>query len=208
MREYKESAEEEGWEFPSFEEECAICLRSNCAKGNGFYSRNGFDKDNSYIEGIPIKRYICTTNIKSGKDPKSFSLLLSCLNPYRKYSLSIMSYCAGVWKKCRGKMAEVISSLWAEENIDEELLKIEASQVMQFIQAIKSGLRKYILWTNDYNCGMDEFIDYIADDCYRGAEILHKEYYEENGGYASNSHFLFGKASQFRSKRRPQCRDR
>lgn len=208
MREYKKSVEEGEWEFPSFKKECAICLRSNCATGNGYYSRNGFDKDNSYIRGIPIKRYVCITHKKSGKDPKSFSLFLSCLSPYRKYSLRIMSYCTGVWKKCKSKMAEVIDNLWGEEDVDEELENIEASQVMQFMQVIKSGLRKYILWKKDHNCGIDEFIDYINDDGYRGAEILHREYYEEQGGYASNSHFLFGKASQFRTTRRPQCRDR
>ena len=200
--------EEGEWEFPSFKKKCAICLRSNCAIGNGYYSRNGFDNDNSFIKGIPIKRYVCITHIKSGKDPKSFSLLLSCLNPYRKYSLRIMSYCAGVWKKCKGKMAEVIYKLWGEEDVDEELSKIEESQVMQFMQIMKSGLRKYMLWKKDHNCGMDEFIDCVNDDGYRGAEILHREYYEEHGGYASNSHFLFGKASQFRTKGRPQCRDR
>lgn len=208
MREYKKAVEDREWEFPSFKEECAICLRSNCAKGNGYYCRNGFDNDNSYIRGIPIKRYVCITHKKSGKDPKSFSLLLSCLSPYRKYSLRIMSYCAGIWKKCKGKITEAVNNLWREEDVDEELSKIEESHVMQFLNVIGSALRKYALWKKVHDCGMEEFIDYINNDGCRGAEMLHREYYDEHGGYMSNSHFLFGKASQFRRAGRPMCRDR
>lgn len=173
-------------------------MRADCAVGIGFYSRNGYDEDNSFVKDVPIKRYLCRTHVRLGRFPKTFSLLISLLCPYRKYSLKIMSYCMGMWGKFKGRITEAVNNLWVGEDIEDGLYKIEHSHIYQFIKVFKNALRKHMIWKKDSGCSLEDFIGYCVADSYRAAGIINQEYYDYHGGYAHNSHFLFGTASQFR----------
>jgi len=62
--------------------------------------------------------------------------------------------------------------------------------------------RKYLLWQKgNLKYSLGRFIQYCSRNNYRYAEVLVIKYYEDNGGYLDNSHFLFGRASQFRHAR-------
>lgn len=88
-------------------------------------------------------------------------------------------------------------NVFSGEDVDEKLLDMGISHIQKLLQLFKEGLRKYIIWQRKSYC-LERFIAYCSHNRCRQAEDLSREYYEGNGGYLNNSHFLFGKASQFR----------
>lgn len=170
--------------------------------GNGKYCRKAYDEEGNLIEDLPIKRYKCRRNERLKKVPVTFSLLLSGLSPYRKYSLAIQAYFAEVWVKCKGKTKKVLEEICRIEEVTEELLKIEASNVDEFIKVFRNAFIKYRLWQKKADYSLEEFIGNCSGLGDRGAERLAIEYYIAHGEYLVNSQFLFGKASQFRKSKK------
>jgi len=90
-----------------------------------------------------------------------------------------------------------LEKIFAEEEIVDKLLEIDISQIYHFIGLFKKALRKYIVWKKS-NISIDDFIKKCVAKNFRQAQELGWDYYCANGGYETNCHFLFGKASQFR----------
>ena len=170
--------------------------------GNGKYCRKAYDEEGNVIDDLPIKRYKCRRNERLKKVPVTFSLLLSGLSPYRKYSLAIQAYFAELWVKCKGKTKEVLEEICRMEEATEELLKIEASNVDEFINVFRNACIKYRLWQKKADYSLEEFIGSCIGFEDRGAERMAIEYYNAQGGHLVNSQFLFGKASQFRQNKK------
>lgn len=185
------------WKFPVFINRCPACHKRGCTMGHGYYRRWGYDENNHLIM-VKIKRYLCRNNALRGLRPATISLLLDSLVPYKKYSLIIMSYCVAQWKDFGRKINQVLDNLWRGEYTDDSLQNLEASQVYQFIKLFSLALHKYRIAGGHEECSLEDFIGYCRMNNYHGAEILALEYYECNGGWMRNSHFLFGVASQFR----------
>lgn len=180
------------WLFPCFQECCPICDQANCGAKHGFYYRPAFTEDNkSFIPDIPIQRYKCRTK------RITFSLLPHQLIPYSKYPIKTITGIMDAWKKLGQNLSQTAMSIFSGENVCEELLNIDVSHLCRFVRLFKNSLRKYILWQG-VNCSLGEFIGCCSRNGYRQARILAFDYYQHNGGYLSNSHLLFGKASQFR----------
>jgi len=170
--------------------------------GNGNYYRNAYDEEGNLIEDLPIKRYKCRRNERLKKVPVTFSLLLSALSPYRKYSLGIQACFAAVWVKCKGKTKQVLEEICRMAEVTEELVNIEASNVDEIIKVFRNAFIKYRLWQKKADYSLEEFIGNCSGLGDRGAERLAIEYYSAHGGYLMNSQFLFGKASQFRTSKK------
>lgn len=86
---YQQLVEHNNWEFPSYDQCCAICKASDCAKFHGFYTREVVEEEGKGFE-IWIARYLC--HRKGEADPgahKTFSLLPHVLIPYRHYSAPV-----------------------------------------------------------------------------------------------------------------------
>ena len=185
------------WKFPILKKRCPACHKSGCTMGHGYYKRWGYDENNHLIR-IKIKRYLCRNNASRGLRPATISLLLDSLAPYKKYSLIIMSYCVAQWKDIGMKINQALENLWRGEYIEDSLQNLEASQVYQFIKLFGAAFHKYRISRKDEECSLEDFIGYCRMNNYHGAEVVALEYYEANGGWMRNSHFLFGVASQFR----------
>lgn len=103
-----------------------------------------------------------------------------------------------IWRRFKYRVSQTVTNIFRGEEVHEELFNIDISCVYEFMELFKGALRKYKIWhEKDYL--IEEFIADCHQDNYRQSELLGIEYYEGNGGYMNNSHFLFGKASQFRS---------
>jgi len=108
------------------------------------------------------------------------------------------------WRRFNRKISYTALNIFSGEDVCERLFVIGISHVQKFLQLFEQSLRKYIIWRRtDYS--LEAFIIYCRENGYRRAEVLGIEYYEGNGGYADESHFLFGKASQFRTNPEPGC---
>jgi hypothetical protein len=127
----------------------------------------------------------------------TFSLLPFQLIPYHKHPIRTVSCVVDLWQKLKHKLSDTVANIFKGEDVSEGLLNIERDCVYSFIQLFSEALTRYKIWLGkDYP--LDEFINHCRKDNYCRAEVLGSEYYESNGGYLNNSHFLFGKASQFR----------
>lgn len=182
------------WVFPDYYgKRCPVCRRLKCTCKHAFYSRQAFTEDNKkHIPDLPIKRYRC--KIKG----VTISLLPVPLIPYHKYPVRTLSYIADWWRKLGGRVSETTANIFQEEEeVSIKLLDIEPAGVYGFIQLFQDALTKYRIWQKRAY-SLTEFIVYCSGNDYCQAQSLALEYYESNGGYATNSQFLFGRASQFR----------
>ena len=119
------------------------------------------------------------------------------LIPYHKHPIRTVSYVVDLWQKLKRQLSDTVANIFKGEDVNEGLLNIERDCVYNFVQLFNKALTKYKIWQGkDYP--LDEFIVHCRQDNYHRAEVSGFEYYESNGGYLNNSHFLFGSASQFR----------
>lgn len=103
-----------------------------------------------------------------------------------------------IWRRFKRQVSQTVTNIFRGEDISEELFNIDISCIYEFKRLFKEALRKYKIWKGkDYL--IEEFIADCHHDNYHQSELLGIEYYQGNGGYLNNSHFLFGKASQFRA---------
>ena len=101
------------------------------------------------------------------------------------------------WKKCKQILSQTLKNIFYGEEIDDGLCYIDNAHLYEFIKIFKDALRKYKIWKRK-SYTLEEFIVSCSGDTYHQAEVLGVSYYDGNGGYVNNSHFLFGRASQFR----------
>ena len=195
VAEYKAAHEEGKLEFPSFQEECALCHYRGCAVGHGVYYRGGYDIDFAYIMGVPIKRYLCKNHLKKGIEPVTFSLLISCFAPYRQLTLKLLAYCASIWMRVKKNTKEALDIICSEHK---ELEDLESGSLSHIIIVVTSAWDELRLSRKAKALTFEEFIHHCSENDYQGAELLQSNYYLAQGGYKTNSRFLFGKASQFR----------
>lgn len=192
---YKDAYERGDLEFPSFQEECALCHQRGCSVGHGVYYRGGYDIDFIYLEDVPIKRYLCKNHVKKGIEPITFSLLISFFAPYRQLTLRLLAYCASVWLRAKKNMKEALDILCIERKEMEEMDSGSFSHIIIVVQSAWGELR---LSRRRADLSLEEFIYNCSEQDYQGAELLQSDYYLQQGGYKTNSRFLFGTASQFR----------
>ncbi|MEW6009625.1 MAG: hypothetical protein AB1629_08350 [Candidatus Omnitrophota bacterium] len=199
VEEYKAAYERGDLEFPSFQDECGICHQPGCSIGHGVYYRGGYGIDFIYHEDIPMKRYLCKNHLKKGIKPVTFSLLISHFAPYRQLTLRLLAYCASIWLRAKKNMKEALDILCYEHIEMEDMDSGGLSHIIIVIQSAWAELR---LSRRSATLTLEEFIYNCGERDYRGAELLQSDYYLQQGGYKTNSRFLFGKASQFRNHSR------
>lgn len=102
------------------------------------------------------------------------------------------------WNKVNKNAYKTLDRITAGDICD-ELYNIGVSHIYHFLRLFEMARRKYLLWQKgNLSYPFERFIQYCSRDRYYHAEVLGIEYYAGNGGYLDNSHFLFGRASQFR----------
>lgn len=201
LKEYDEKVKNKTWEFPSYKDCCAICKRSECACGNGFYDRPVVEKE-EVIPDLCIKRFLCTTT------GTTFSLLPNQLVPYSKYRISLMTYILELWNKCKKNIDAVLEEIVAVTSTTGDICtqiydELNIYRIIYFRQIFESAIIKYRIWKKlNYEYRLETFIRYCSNKYYCTSEILNNKYYYANGGYQTNSQFLFGKASQFRHSKK------
>jgi hypothetical protein len=78
-------------------------------------------------------------------------------------------------------------------------MEVDRYHLSYFKKVFEVAKEKFILWKKrDKQYKLRGFISYCLRYEPEQSEGLSLEYYTDNGGYVTNSHFLFGKASQFR----------
>ena len=101
------------------------------------------------------------------------------------------------WVKYDQKVFKTMGNVFSTGDSHPKLCELEISHFYKFRQIFKEALRKHTIWKK-IKYSLKEFIHECKQQRCRRAEVLGGEYYQGNGGYISNSHFLFGRASQFR----------
>jgi len=101
------------------------------------------------------------------------------------------------WIKHKQKVFQTVTHTFSKGNTHPGLLELDISHFYKFRQVFKDALRKHTIWKK-IKYSLKEFIHECKQQRCRRAEVLGGEYYQDNGGYVNNSHFLFGQASQFR----------
>ncbi len=101
------------------------------------------------------------------------------------------------WRKYKQVLSQTLKNIFHKQEIDDGLCYIDNAHLYEFIEVFKDALRKYKIWKRK-TYTLEEFIAYCSSNNYHRAELLGIRYYDGNGGYLNNSHFLFGRASQFR----------
>lgn len=105
------------------------------------------------------------------------------------------------WNKVNKNAYKTLDRITAGDICD-ELYNIGVSHIYHFSRLYEMARRKYLLWQKgNLKYSLERFIRHCSRNNYRYAEVLVIKYYEDNGGYTDNSHFLFGRASQFRHAR-------
>ena len=187
LSEYDRSTKRKEWEFPKFKDYW----------GNGYYFRKHvISETDEVIERLLIKRYVKKKKVKGKEVTKS---LLPCqLSPYKKYSIKVMAYVMSHWEKTEGKIRDTLDSISFDGVCDEINDTIE-QQIYYIKKTFDLGRKKYLVWKKlNRTYSLESFIQLCSRHNYCHAETLSMSYYAGNGGYISNSQFLFGTASQFR----------
>ncbi len=111
------------------------------------------------------------------------------------------SYIIDTWRKNDQIISNTIPKLFAEVEttveISDQLSDIVGSHLYRFIRLFNDSSKKYSIWKK-IKYPLERFIRGCSQYVYHRAEVLGNEYYQGNGGYINDSHFLFGQASQFR----------
>ncbi len=224
LREYYEKVKHREGSFQDaidigfdIKERCPLCGGKNCAKFLGFYYKRVVDERGTYYKAFPIARFQCK---RKGGCPivkhRTFSLLPYQLVPYTKYSIPFI---IKTLKKINIEERSIneILEYWAVSNEHGTYFDLERARVHGFKRLIKETINK-ILTSGYYEEAQrriqgssekqrikgfieysEEFCCYKVEPCIRGPCGLSYDYYKNGGSYISNSYFLFGTPSQFRT---------
>ncbi|MCK4249705.1 MAG: hypothetical protein KAX15_07990 [Candidatus Omnitrophica bacterium] len=121
----------------------------------------------------------------------------SQLIPYRRQAIPAATHIVHTWTNFRDSLYETIKNICNVPSVAEEMLNIESSGIYSLVYLFKNSLRKYTTWL-DKRMSLEDFVALCSDEDCRNSLTIATDYYQSNGGYKQNSHFLFGKASQFR----------
>src|SRR3989338_678053 len=188
-------AKKEGtWKEPSYKECCPLCAGKNCAVKHGKYERQTFDENGNLIKDFPIQRWKC---MKKSKVTRTFSVLPDKLMPYHKHPLNMAVKIMNQWKNLDKNIGESLDSVFMNlREAGNELLETSESQAYRFLKIFENARQKYIVWNKTSRTfSLESFIGLCRRTNYLNAETLNLNYYSANGGYISNSQFLFGTAS-------------
>jgi hypothetical protein len=199
--------------FPNFRDYCPLCGGKDCPTFSGFYYREVVDENGTFYKEFSIARFKCHKKGPINSKHKTFSLLLSQLIPYRKYSIPFIHKVMKEWNLKNKSIKEVfdfLSTLEKKNGIfcvslstlyDFKALFIKAQNKIISIGFIPT-LRNFINVT-DVNQRMRNFLIFLEgkfDRRIRDPSSLAYEFYLYGGGYIKNAPFLFGIPFQFRRK--------
>jgi hypothetical protein len=187
----------------------------DCARFIGYCFRGVIDEKGTDYKAFPIARYRCNRKGTAlTAKHRTFSLLPHQLVPYTKYSIpfiidalrrvygedgsvkGLLDYLAGCE---RGEYIELSASAFYAFRAF-LLTCIDKLVAAGFYREVKTALQSpsgaqrikvFLAFAEDFTCGKTDLV--IRGPCAPGYD-----YYEEDGGYRSNGHFLFGTPSQFR----------
>lgn len=196
------------YEFPDFSDYCPICSRENCARFLGFYYRPVVTKEGIYYKDFPIIRYKCENKGNKKTKDVTFSLLPHELIPYVKYSIGFIFRILNdiyVHKMSEKASLDIITLLCSEEVLC--IIPITVSNLKCcIVKGIdRLGISKLynelkdIINTPDRLNRLRLFVLYLYSiNHIRSPCDYSYDFYVNNGGYKTNSPFLWGIPSQFR----------
>ncbi len=193
-----------------FKESCPICGGGNCAKYNGYYTRQVVDEGGTYHKNYRIIRFKCNKKGKKCNKHLTFSMLPSGLIPYVKYSVGFILKSLSEIIREGKSIKEVLNNLTLSGN--SELLTISPGEIYQFKKYVNTGINRLTavrydgieIYLNKAVSVIERiscFLKYLSgetDGKIRSLEKLSYDFYENQGGYKTNSMFLLGIPSQFR----------
>lgn len=179
--------------FPDyFNQPCPVCGQLYCAWKYAYYYRPAFTEDAAhFIPDLKIIRYICRTK------QVVFSLLPTQLIPYRRQAIPAAAHIVHTRINLKNSLYKTIEYICKRHPVAEELLNIGSSGIYSLVSLFKNSLRKYTTWL-EKKTSLEDFVSLCSEKDCRNSLSVATDYYQSNGSYKQNSHFLFGKASQFR----------
>lgn len=196
------------YDLPDFSDYCPICSRENCARFLGYYYRPVVTKEGIYYEAFPIIRYKCRNKGNKKIKDVTFSLLPHELIPYVKYSIEFIFrilYDIHVNNMSEKEALDIITQFCSEE-----ILCISPVSVYNFKCCILKGIErlcisklydeiKGIINTPDRFYRLRLFVLYLHSINHIRVPCDYSyDFYVNNGGYKTNSQFLWGTPYQFR----------
>lgn len=201
--------DEREWIFPDFSDKCPLCGAPDCAYHYAVYTRKGINI-NGKILVVVVARYLCRSKgVREIGTDRTFSLLPSCLMPYRRPHLQIVQMLLYYWMVLGKSIEEVLG--YAADEISEgfypdisflykykvlflrSLVKFNFSESFQekiYSDKNRTALYYFLEQINVYKYNQ------LGMTAVEGIEGISLAYYHKEGGWEKNSHFLFGTAYQ------------
>lgn len=213
---YTEKVQAGKFNFPTFSECCPLCHGKDCAVRIGYYYRTvihlGNTIDESFVQEIPVARYLCREKQKRKHSHKTFSLLPDTLIPNYSITIDTLIFILQLLLNNNYTSYETFKNidfvspgdiLFSEESLLRYCALFNQTRI-KLILFFQRTDRNYRAPPDIESFTSADMLRFVIDFIHKKRQSLHGNawslshlYYIRNGAYVKNAHFLFGTASQF-----------